>query len=259
MNLKNSYLLITTMSKSKSKYFTLKNVNFENVCSKYGLSNDKPKSKNITNIDDVLTREPEISVSFYEDNKKEYICSVSMLDMNMLPLKTGIKCFWCRQHFDTTPIGCPIKYNNPIIEKSYISHITKGEYYIKENVSHEKLLDIEVGNDKTVVIDGIKTSQSRIPYYITDGIFCSFNCVLAFIKENNHNQLYKESLYLLNSLYYSLIGKHIEKIIPAPSWRLLKEYGGTMNLEAYRNSFNKIEYKYIFNMCPMSSVFRKNQ
>ena len=42
-------------------------------------------------------------------------------------------------------------------------------------------------------------------YYITDGIFCSFNCCLAFIN-NTNDKLYHDSLNLLlqyNNAYLS--------------------------------------------------------
>tara|TARA_B100000989_G_C19511280_1_gene459205 strand:+ start:814 stop:1446 length:633 start_codon:yes stop_codon:yes gene_type:complete len=76
--------------------------------------------------------------------------------------------------------------------------------------------------------------------YITDGIFCSFNCCLSFILENVHNTLYIKSNKLLINIFKTLFDKtYIE---PAPSWRLLKNYGGKYTIDEYRNLFYKIEY-----------------
>jgi hypothetical protein len=257
--------------KDKKKFFVLKGINYELINQKYGFILPKNNLKNITYIDDVIIKEPDVSVSFYEDNKKEYSCLVTMVNFenNKLPDKTNIKCFWCRHNFDSIPLGCPIKYSNNVIEKSYISHITKGEYFMRENITKNKLKNIGFDTEtcrmkNSAVIDGINISLIRESFYLTDGIFCSFNCILSYIKDNNHNVLYKESYYLLKSLYLSLIGKKMEKIIPAPSWKLLNEYGGPLSIENYRNSFNKVEYNFIFNisnktveMYSLSNVFRK--
>ena len=79
-------------------------------------------------------------------------------------------------------------------------------------------------------------------YYLTDGIFCSFNCCLAFIKSNWYNNLYSESEVLLNQIYYSLFDKNM-KIMKAPSWRLLQVYGGSQTITEFRQDFNKVKYK----------------
>ena len=33
-------------------------------------------------------------------------------------------------------------------------------------------------------------------------------------------------------------------ISPAPNWRTLKEYGGHLDIQDFRNSFNKMDYEY---------------
>ena len=78
-------------------------------------------------------------------------------------------------------------------------------------------------------------------YYITDGIFCSFNCCLAFIKDNWYNSMYSNSETLLNQIYNKLFN-NTQKFLEAPSWRLLKDYGGGLTIQEFRQSFNKIEY-----------------
>jgi hypothetical protein len=246
----------------KKRYFFLKNINIEEIEVRYGLSivsniDNKydMKISGITNIIDVLVKEPEESVCFYEENGKEYKCLITMKDEKV---SNTIDCFWCRHKFSTLPIGCPIKYVNKILEKSYISQITKGEYSMRENITKLRLGKIEdvSGSMETV----------RESYFLTDGIFCSFNCVLAFIQDNKHNVLYKESNHLLKTLYEYLIGKKMHKICPAPSWRNIDNYGGSLSIDNYRKSFNKISLDFSFTtdaenirsiMHPISFVYRK--
>ena len=75
-----------------------------------------------------------------------------------------------------------------------------------------------------------------------DGIFCSFNCVLAFINDNKHDSLYRESITLLNYFYKTIFGTLPKIFLPAPHWRLLKEYGGHLDIAEFRKSFNHVEY-----------------
>jgi hypothetical protein len=78
-----------------------------------------------------------------------------------------------------------------------------------------------------------------------DGIFCSFNCIVAYLQEHNQYR-YKDSTVLLLMMYRHIFQKHrdITKITPSPSWKLLKEYGGHLTIEEYRNCLmNCVEYK----------------
>lgn len=77
--------------------------------------------------------------------------------------------------------------------------------------------------------------------YIVDGIYCSFNCVLAFIDSTN-NYLYNDSYRLLNNMYYETFNKYMGELMRASSWKLLKEYGGNKTIDEFRDNFNKIEY-----------------
>ena len=243
---------------SKKRNIVLKNIDINATNLKYGLviisniEKDKYKETKTTKITDVISPDIENSISFLDENKKDIKCSATMIGIMInkdLPKQTNINCFWCRHSFTTHPIGCPIRYINPSIEKSYISHITKDKYYMKENITPSKLKNI---------LSQEETHFEIIPfvndYYLTDGIFCSFNCVLAFIKDNNHDIFYRESRSLLHSLYESLIGFPITKIVPSPHWRLLKEYGGHLTIEEYRNSFNNVEYDFMFNLREMRTI-----
>lgn len=90
----------------------------------------------------------------------------------------------------------------------------------------------------------IKKEKER---YIVDGIYCSFNCVLAHISSTS-NYLYEDSHRLLCNLYKDIFNIELSnKFKPAGDWRLLSEYGGTKTIEEFRDNFNRIEYKNLNN------------
>lgn len=232
----------------KKRTFMLKNVDIRVTNMKYGLvivsniEKDANDSTKTTKIADIFTTDVETSVSFLDENKKNYKCAISMLEWSTqkkLPDQTSIKCFWCKSSFKTKPIGCPITFCNSMIEKSYVSHITKDKYFMKENINKKKL-------ESALETDGIDIEPIKKDYYLTDGCFCSFNCILAFIKDNKHDMFYKDSQSLLHSLYYQMIGKKVGKLIPAPHWRLLKDFGGQLDIEEFRRTFNVIDYDFMF-------------
>ena len=268
---------------TKKRSFILKNLDIQAINNKYGfvlISNidqefKDEKGTKTTKISDIIQSEPEYAVSFLDENKKEYKCNATMVDWinnGKLPDNTHINCFWCKHSFSTKPIGCPIKFVNSCIEKSYVSQITKDEYYMKENVTKNKLKKI-LDKSTQGLINIIPYEKN---YYLTDGVFCSFNCVLAFINDNKHDIFYVESTSLLRSIYEKFIGNELEisprssflgdnlhKITPAPHWRLLRDYGGHMTIEDFRQNFNIKNYESIFWSCdsgpemkPLSRIFK---
>ena len=65
---------------------------------------------------------------------------------------------------------------------------------------------------------------------------------------------------LLRQLYKRIYGVFPgpKDITPAPSWRLLKEYGGDMNIIQYRESFVKCKYIDTHNiMRPVTKIYEK--
>lgn len=74
--------------------------------------------------------------------------------------------------------------------------------------------------------------------YEVTGIFCSFPCAVAYVKHNNNDITYKDSLALLHEMYYRFYGKHVV-IDEAPDWRLTKSHGGDMTITAFRNTRGK--------------------
>lgn len=233
--------------------------------------------KNTTKISDLNnTSGAHDIISFIDESKRIHNCYVSMIDFKSL---TDIKllkynCFWCRHSFDTKPIGCPIKYIPNQIEKKYYSHISRDTYTIKENITNKKAeyisekistAEIPVNTDKNIVTDNnTQILLKKGGYYETDGIFCSFNCCQAWIDDNKHCRLYDLSCFLLKKLYNEIMNVKSSIIDPAPSWRLLENYGGHLTILKFREGFNKIEYKYhgntneIGHFLPISFLYGEN-
>lgn len=167
-----------------------------------------------------------------------------------LPERTAIQCFWCHHSFDTKPLGCPIQYIPDRVVKDYYSEITKDNYVLRESITRTQL---EQNQNHFQKHNMKKMSRD---YYVTDGIFCSFNCCLAFIQDNHHNPLYRYSENLLSNIHMRTFGENAQPIIPAPSWRILKMYGGTVSIEDYRKNFYKIEYKDTHNIIYPHASFK---
>lgn len=224
-----------------------------------GRSNSRSTTK-LTDLNSDQKGTPE-TVSFLDESKKSHVCQVSMIDfasgMNVNLLRYN--CYWCRHPFDTRPIGCPIRYVSSQITVTYISQISKDTYTIREQLTKKEREDVISATSKGGELassDGDRTSASSSSgnggdqvvvsekeYYETDGVFCSFNCCKAFINDNKHNRMYDNSESLLTKMYNEFMGTKACVIIPAPSWRLLEQYGGNRNIIKFRNGFNKIEYE----------------
>lgn len=190
-----------------------------------------------TSVYDIGVIRPEFS-NFLNDPKKQYSLHLTMIDCvskeNLFETTSGkkVSCFWCRHRFDWLALGCPLRYIPNQISKTLQSPVTNEMYTIKENVSNT-----DVSSSKYNV-----TTEN---YYETDGIFCSFNCCLAYITENVHIPMYSQSKYLLMNIYFKVNGitnASSANIKSAPSWRLLSEYGGHLSIEEFRQSFSKVEY-----------------
>lgn len=239
------------MSK-KNRTFVLRDINTEEVDSKYdiklisNISNTNDLiPKNTTKISELTDKNTTEIVSFLDETKRLHKCNISMVDFkNKEELNDYMKynCFWCRHPFDTRPLGCPISYVSKIATTTYVSEISRETYSIKENITQSKCF-IKKRNDKNTLTKNCEVNENN--YYQTDGIFCSFNCISAFIIDNKHNRLYDLSRMLLIKMYNDIMNtKNTEIVIikSAPHWKLLTEYGGHLNIKEFRSGFNKIDY-----------------
>lgn len=223
--------------------------------------------KKFTMISDIVSNLSEpVYFSFLNEIKMSKKCVVSMVDyLTKNDIHQGTKkiarsCFWDRNPFDWLPIGCPIRYIPAYNMLQIRSEITRDNVVLKENIN-----------------DNVSESSPNPrciteAYYETDGFFCSFNCCLSFIKNEKMNSLYTQSESLLYKMYYEIFseelskkGKFDLKIVPAPHWRLLKEYGGHLSINEFRDNFYKTNYKdaktmikYIPNMKTVAFCFDEN-
>ena len=235
---------VKKVTSKKGKYsFTLIGVNVCHINNTYGIKISSEEliedkiSSNTTKLTDLNTDKgtPEV-ISFLDESKKIHTCHISMIDFHSRMDVNLLRyhCFWCKNPFDTSPIGCPIKYITSQAEKKYYSHISRDTYTIKENIT-EKRRDLIKKNEQLSVKIG--------DYYETDGVFCSFNCCQAWINDNKHNRLYDLSITLLTKMYNSMMGTKMVVIGPSPHWRVLEQYGGHLNIIKFREGFNKIDYE----------------
>lgn len=72
--------------------------------------------------------------------------------------------------------------------------------------------------------------------YKVMGNFCSPNCVKSYALSH---KIYSNKAYLVGQMYRKLLGHQIIK--KAPPIQCLKEYGGYMDINEYRNTFNKYD------------------
>lgn len=231
----------------KKPVFLLKNIDTVSLDRKYNvysLVREESKQQK-TKIIDITEKDENNYFSFLDESKKDHQCIYTMksyLNNELLPENTSLHCFWCRHSFTYRPIGCPIEYVPPRISKSYHSEITKDKYLLRENLTLKQLAELEKNITSHPENGNEEYKVNENDFYLMDGLFCSFNCCLAYIKMNIHNPLYINSESLLNKIYYEAFGKNSMPLVEAPSWRLLKNYGGHITIEDYRRNFYKVEY-----------------
>ena len=81
-----------------------------------------------------------------------------------------------------------------------------------------------------------KDTTSAGGTYFTDGIFCSVNCVKAYILEYyQEDSKYRDSIRLLSLMLAEMTGDYSPKTIkPALPWKILKQHGGHINPDKYK-------------------------
>ena len=239
--------------------FTLKNINVSSVDSTFNVtltSNLRHTSTHVkkTNLNDILDTKNELRSGIYsyiDESKKKTALRVTLIDKftkNQIPLTTPIHCFWCKHSFKNRPIGCPIKFLPSILRKSYFSQITKEKYVINQLVDNMEKITL------TPEMNVIKRE-----IYLTDGIFCSFPCCLAFIKDNLHNDLYTKSENFLQQIF-STVFSTTTSINSAPHWRLLQKFGGFMSISQFKSHFSKsifMPHEKMITMVPLGRMFEK--
>lgn len=87
--------------------------------------------------------------------------------------------------------------------------------------------------------------------FICTGNFCSYNCAMSHnIDLNDEKTSLRNSL--INLLYQKTYNKN-ELIKPAPSWKVLKEYGGILTIEQFRDNLQQNTDEYVYLHPPLIS------
>lgn len=228
----------------------LRNINPTDVEKKYKLvslntssSLSSRQPSHTTSISNIVAPQSRL-VSFIDESKHPREGTVSMIDFDTKEQLYNIEksmndsgvqkhCYWDRNVFTNQGIGCPIKYVPSKATFTYTSQTSQENHLLKSDINTNRLLDVD---NKGIEIE-------KNDYYITDGIFCSFNCCQAFIDDKKNEPMYASSKFLILNIYNKIFdGNSIRSISPAPHWRLLKEYGGHLTIEKYRDSFNAKSY-----------------
>lgn len=229
---------MTKILKNSKYFFTLKNIDRNNLNKNYNITFDNDEKKFTTNINNLDNIKRSIgTTSFLDESKITHVCRISMIDFSTRENISSLNynCFWCRHPFNTIPIGCPVNFVPSQATKQYYSNISKDIYTIKENITTKR---------KDMIKNNGEFKISENNYYETDGIFCSFNCCKAYINDNTHNTFYNNSKMLLMKMYKEIVkDDNTIYINPAPDWRILKEYGGHIGINTFRNNFRRIDYK----------------
>lgn len=76
--------------------------------------------------------------------------------------------------------------------------------------------------------------DSQLKRFKVTGNFCSPNCVKSYAINSN---IYKNRIYLIGLMYKKLFGLNYN-IKPAPPIQTLKEYGGKLSIEEFRENFD---------------------
>ncbi|NDE14257.1 hypothetical protein EBZ80_04930 [bacterium] len=226
------------------KHILVFRINKEAIDSQYNIPGLFRQNLKKTRIMDITEKEKPTYFSFLDESKRDHHCVISMrsyLDHETLPDTTSLHCFWCRHSFPYHPIGCPIEYVSPRVSKTYHSEITKDRYVLRENLSPTQLRRLQ-DNAKIDINHNSQYAVSANDFYLTDGLFCSFNCCLAYIRMNSQNPLYSNSEVMLKKIYHDVFGSESLPLVEAPSWRLLKNYGGHITIEEFRKTFYKVDY-----------------
>lgn len=85
------------------------------------------------------------------------------------------------------------------------------------------------------------------------GNFCTANCTLAYILQNYKDDSMWEKVALLNLLHFKATGQY-KNITPAFDKMALKMFGGTLEIEEYRNIINGNEKAYSVEFPPCNTI-----
>lgn len=235
MNVKKRKKLVEDISEMDSSVHELIYVLIQHHYNKHNKKDSSKPVKTSSLKTLVPQKNNNIVSTLSKNNKDEY--NFSIVDFQNYGNK--YRCEWDRNIIPSNvqPIGCPIRYVPNKVTKTYLSELSNDIYSISEYVD-KKI------SDRIMSYDDKKYFIHKNDYYETVGVFCSFNCCMAFIEDPSQKRqtIFRHSKTLLIQMYNEVTNDKICEIIPAPHWRLLKENGGHMTFEEFQSKFNKYKY-----------------
>ncbi len=242
--------------RSKCKYlFRLGPIDILKISSAYGIgaisnisfqSSSNPDCTTGLNELSLTTSQEPDKISFFDAAKRHRHCFV------LSQFSSSSWCWWCKHSCNGPLYACPLSDNPATLKKTYKSTISKTVHVLKDAVASTSTVDDSE--------DNIEIERPTLSY-VTTGTFCSFNCVVSYILDNSHDADFDKSLELLSSI---LLDGGVDTLPPpAPNWKLLKRFGGHIDIESFRKNFNKITYaslgtsrsKILYN--PVDNVFEE--
>jgi len=100
---------------------------------------------------------------------------------------------------------------------------------------------------------GIPIKYQNGKFYLT-GMFCTPNCVLGYIlNESRNDESQWEKIALLHMLYYHVFGSYVN-IMPSPDKICLQMFGGSVDIQTYRNITNDNHKSYTVEFPPCNTI-----
>ena len=155
---------------------------------------------------------------YLDSHKKKVKTWPNMIDVTLqgpLPATSSKPCWYCRHSFTTMPLGIPLRYCRPnsITEKHRIEEKFKLCNY----------------------------STESLDFFETEGLFCSFPCMKAYICDSRETVRYKDSPSLISMMHLMLFGVVVD-LPRANPWKTLKDYQGHLTIEEYRETPGRLKY-----------------
>lgn len=179
-----------------------------------GLGDNKRGKKKIStgnDLDNITTSLESLGISNH-NVKINYITVSSNIKLKMytniigiggeMPSRTHICCWWCKH----TPL----------------------------NDCHPLGLPLKI-EKKPIGVDEYK----RV--FETEGLFCSFNCMLSYLNSQNKTELkYRLAYSLIILMFQDIFNYFPTGLVESPDWRVLKDFGGNLTIDEYRMSIGDI-------------------
>lgn len=174
-------------------------------------------------------------VPLYVDNTKRMVQYIQSTPYFSEDDRKPYKCWWCDLSVDHALLGCPIK--------------RIPSYKWRKVWSRDK-------SDYTLV----SVQDKNQGEYLTEGVFCSFNCIKGYLQDHRLDDRYKDGPRLLSSMYVEITGNVVPvNIPPAPHKGIMIPYGGTMTEEQYRESVGRVVFDSVgsISLQPISNLYEE--